>query len=85
MQREEVECAICMGDITFIAAPLASGAPMNPGQCAAARRHRTVLLSCSHVYHDKCIHSFEKFSPNEVWVHVSRGPCYDILYYILKM
>jgi hypothetical protein len=70
--RDEASCPICMGDLGALApaagAPPTCGPPGASLRRAQQRRQKAVfqrpcsLLSCSHVFHAKCLDAFEEFA-----------------------
>lgn len=48
--------------------------------CESLQFHEQTILSCSHVFHKTCLHSFEKFMKNkgaEKHCPICRTTCYD--------
>lgn len=62
LARGDSECAICLGNVDL---------------CSERHGRHAVVLSCSHVFHAKCIDSFERFSTTEQCVCPVCRSAYD--------
>jgi hypothetical protein len=67
MQRGACDCAICMIPMTMtMTLNLHDVESHHSTLMQQHNQKKSVLLSCTHLFHESCLSSFEKFSRNEV-------------------
>lgn len=77
LSRGSTECPICLTelDMRLVSLSARKKLPSIQRQRKSENKKSMVLLSCSHVFHDRCIQSFEEFTEEDVKSNPSCPVC----------
>jgi hypothetical protein len=68
VNRGQTDCAICMSSVSCQLSNdgMKGTLTMKGKNMTLQSQKKTLILSCSHLFHQQCLGNFEKFARNEV-------------------